>query len=192
MGIDLGGRTLATHTGRSLRLLAASIVLVGGGMLATSVGVLAQSGSGATGSVVSGCSTTASGGTCGFTFNFQNQGGFPACETTATFTVTGISTASMNPTSAAVDCTTGNVQSLFSAGSGCGTATITATDSSTLGVAGATVQSTVTVPCTAVAPLPNTSTLPPTPSPWWGVLAGLAALVVLGGGVGLRRMRATV
>ncbi len=176
---------MADINSRSLRLWGASILVAAAGTFATSVGALAVSGPGPTGTVVSGCSTTASAGTCEFTFKFLTAGGAPACETTVAFTVTGISTATMNPTSAIVDCTTGNVQSLFSAGSGCGTATITATDSN-----GATVQTTDTVACTARAPLPPSSTLPPTPSPWWGVLAGLAALFVAGGGVALRRMRA--
>jgi hypothetical protein len=100
--------------------------------------------------------------------------------------VSGVSTASMNPTQSTTDCN-GNVQSLFSAGSGCGTATITATAVNT----GATAQTTDTVTCATTTTLPNTSTVPPTTSAWWLALLALALLVLGGSGVALRRMRST-
>jgi hypothetical protein len=88
------------------------------------------------------------------------------------------------PASATTNCNTGGVAAVFTAGSGCGTAIVTASSPP------ASTQVTINVPC-AAATLPNTSTLPPTTFPWLGVLAALALLCVLGGAITLRQTRTT-
>ena len=169
-------------TSRSFRHLAATgliaVVAAFGGLVAFG----AASQTGGTGAVTSGCSSTAT--SCNFTFNFKNAAGAPECRVAVTFAVSGVSGASVKPTQGTTDCN-GNVLAAFSAGTtNCGTATITGS------TADATTQATVTVPCGAGG-LPNTSTLPPTTSGLWGGLAALAALVIVGGGIALRRMRVT-
>ncbi|MDQ6741153.1 MAG: hypothetical protein M3021_12550 [Actinomycetota bacterium] len=172
------------NTTRSLRRLGVSLIVVATGMLGTAIGVSAQTSGGAVGSVTSGCSSTTSGSNCTFTFTFENANGTPECGQTANFTTTGVPGATVQPSSATVNCNNGQVQAVFEAGSGCGTATITAATRD------ASVQTTDRVPCPGGG-LPNTSTLPPTPSGLWGGLAALAALVIAGGGIALRRMRVT-
>ncbi len=167
---------------RSIRHGAASgliaVVAAFGGLVAFG----AASQAGGTGAETSGCSSTDT--SCNFTFNFKNSGGAPECNATVNFTVTGVPGASVSPNPGTTDCN-GNVLGAFSAGStSCGTATITAATSD------ASTQATVTVPCDK-GELPNTSTLPPTPSGLWGGIAALAALVIAGGGIALRRMRST-
>jgi hypothetical protein len=169
-------------TSRSFRHLAATgliaVVAAFGGLVAFG----APSGPGGTGAVTSGCSSTAT--SCNFAFNFKNAAGAPECRVAVTIGVSGVTGASVSPTHGTTDCN-GNVLAAFSAGTtGCGTATITAATSD------ASTQSTVTVPCGAGG-LPNTSTLQPTASGLWGGLAALAALVIVGGGIALRRMRVT-
>ncbi len=170
-------------TSLSLRRLGVSIIVAATAMLGTGVVASAQSGPGPTGTVTSGCSTTNSGSNCTFTFTFENANGTPECNVPANFGTTGVPGASMQPPSATTNCN-GQVQAVFEAGSGCGTATITASTRD------ASVQTTDKVPCPGGG-LPNTSTLPPTPSGLWGGFAALAALVIAGGGLALRRMRAT-
>lgn len=136
----------------------------------------------AAGSVSQGCSSVSSGNGCTLTFHFVDGSGNPVTGAPVTFTVTGISTATVNPTSGVTD--PGDVSTTFSAGSGCGTATVTATSAT------ASVQSTVSVVCAAsTAPLPNTSTGGPSATPWavGGALA--CGLILVVAGVGLTRSR---
>ena len=106
------------------------------------------------------------------------------CNATVTFTTSGVTGSTVTPASATTNCNTGEVAALFTAGSGCGTATITASSPP------ASTQTTINVPCSA-ATLPNTSTLPPSTPMWLPGLVGLALLLVAACGLTLRRMRVT-
>lgn len=130
------------------------------------------------------CSSTNQGASCNLQFQLKDSNGNPVCNATVTFSTSGVSGSSVKPTSATTDCNNGNVQAAFTAGTGCGTATITASSPP------ASTRTTISVPCNA-GQLPNTSTLPPTTPMWLPGLVGLALVIVAGCGLALRRMRVT-
>lgn len=169
-----------------LRMCGASFAIAGAAVLFTGGTVHAQSQAGNTGAETSGCATVTQGSTCSFTFHFTLADGSSDNGDTVRFTVNGVAGSSVNPTSAVTSA--GDVMAAFTASTtNCGTATITATATNT----GAVGQSTVSVPCGVGGGLPNTSTLPPSTPLWPAGLGGLAVLTLIGGGVVLRRTRAT-
>jgi hypothetical protein len=159
-------------------LALAAVAILGG----TAV-VSAYTSPGSVLSATSSCSTASPGASCNLTFQLKDANGNPEGNATVTFTVSGVAGSSVQPTTATTDAN-GNVAAVFTAGSGCGTATVTASSPP------ASTQVTINVPC-STAPLPNTSTLPPSTPLWLPGLAVLAFLVVVGGGVAVRRMRVT-
>jgi hypothetical protein len=169
---------------RRLRLFGASLALAAVAVLGGTAVVNAYTPPGSVLSATQSCSTAAPGASCNLQFQLKDASGNPVCNATVTFSVSGVAGSTVAPTSATTNCNTGGVAAVFTAGSGCGTATVTASSPP------ASTQVTINVPC-AAATLPNTSTLPPTPSPWLGFVGLLALLVVAGGGLALRRTRAT-
>jgi Invasin, domain 3 len=176
--------TTSSTAPRRLRLFGASLALAVVAILGGAVAVGAYT---PPGSVLSAtapsCSTANPGASCNLTFQLKDASGGPVCDATVTFSTSGVAGSTVAPASATTDCNTGGVAAVFTAGSGCGTAIVTASSPP------ASTQVTINVPC-AAATLPNTSTLPPTAFPWLGLVALLALLVVAGGGVALRRTRA--
>jgi Invasin, domain 3 len=168
---------------RRLRLLGASLALAAAAVLGGTAVVSAYTPPGSVLSATQSCSTANPGASCNLQFQLKDANGIPVCNATVTFSVTGVTGSTVTPASATTNCNTGGVLAVFTAGSGCGTATVTASSPP------ASTQVTITVPC-AAATLPNTSTLPPTAFPWLGLVTLLALLVVAGGGVALRRTRA--
>jgi Invasin, domain 3 len=169
---------------RRLRLFGASLALAAVAILGGAAVVSAYTPPGSVLSATSSCSTANPGASCNLTFQLKDANGNPVCDATVTFSTSGVAGSTVAPASATTDCNTGGVAAVFTAGSGCGTATVTASSPP------ASTQVTINVPC-STTPLPNTSTLPPTAFPWLGLVAGLALLVVAGGGVALRRARST-
>jgi hypothetical protein len=165
-----------------LRLFGASLALAAVAILGGTAVVSAYTSPGSVLSATSSCSTASPGASCNLTFQLKDANGNPEGNATVTFSVSGVAGSSVQPTTATTDAS-GNVAAVFTAGSGCGTATVTASSPP------ASTQVTINVPCSG-ATLPNTSTLPPTAFPWLGLVALLAVLVVVGGGVALRRARA--
>jgi hypothetical protein len=134
---------------------------------------------------VASCTSTAQGGTCTITFQFNDANGNPETGIKVTFTVNGVIGATVNPTSGTTD--PGQVSTTFNAGtSGCGTATVTATGNN-----GQSGQTTITVPCGASGSLPNTSAPAPSAPLWPAGIGGLAVLTLIGGAVYLRRTHTT-
>ncbi|MBJ7596307.1 MAG: Ig-like domain-containing protein [Candidatus Dormibacteraeota bacterium] len=130
------------------------------------------------------CSSTNQGSSCQLQFNLKDANGNPVCNATVTFTVNGVAGSKVRPTTSTTDCN-GNVGAAFTAGTGCGTATITASSPP------ASTQTTIQVPCNSGGTLPNTSTNAPNAPMWPPALIALALFVVAGCGLTLRRMRAT-
>jgi Invasin, domain 3 len=174
--------TTSSTAPRRLRLFGASLALAVVAILGGAVAVSAYTPPGSVLSATSSCSTANPGASCNLTFQLKDASGNPVCDATVTFSTSGVTGSTVAPASATTDCNTGGVAAVFTAGSGCGTATVTASSPP------ASTQVTINVPC-AAATLPNTSTLPPTAFPWLGLVALLAVLVVAGGGVALRRAR---
>jgi Invasin, domain 3 len=169
---------------RRLRLFGASLALAAVAILGGTAVVNAYTPPGSVLTATSSCSTANPGASCNLTFQLKDANGNPVCDATVTFSVSGVTGSSVAPASATTDCNTGGVAAVFTAGSGCGTATVTASSPP------ASTQVTINVPC-AAATLPNTSTSPPTSPPWLGLLMALAVLGVLGGAITLRQTRAT-
>jgi Invasin, domain 3 len=168
---------------RRLRLFGASLALAAVAILGGTAVVNAYTPPGSVLSATSSCSTASPGASCNLQFQLKDASGNPVCNATVTFSVTGVTGSTVAPASATTDCNTGGVAAVFTAGSGCGTATVTASSPP------ASTQVTINIPCSGTT-LPNTSTLPPTAFPWLGLVGVLALLVVAGGGVALRRTRA--
>ena len=171
---------------RRLRLFGASLALAATAVLGGAAVVSAYTPPGSVLSVTQSCSSTSPGATCALQFHLLDSNGNAVCNATVTFTTSGVAGSTVTPASAQTGSSpcSGNVAALFTAGSGCGTATITASSPP------ASTQTTINVPC-AAATLPNTSTSPPISPPWLGLLAALALLCVLGGAITLRQTRAT-
>ena len=123
---------------------------------------------------------------CPFTFRFVDANQQPSSGAPVSFSVGGVSGASVNPTSGTTDAN-GVASTCLVTTSGCGTATLTATSGAAI------AQTSVNVVCAGAAgiALPNTSTGVPHPSPWAIVVAAFAVLVMAAGGIGLRKTRHT-
>jgi hypothetical protein len=172
-------------SGLTPRRLGASLAIAGLAA-ATGTGTIANASQSSPGvQVVVSCTTTAQGGSCTITFQFNDANGNPETGIKVTFTVSGVTGASVNPTSGTTD--PGQVSTTFNAGtSGCGTATITASGNN-----GQSGQTTVNVPCGSSGSLPNTSAPAPSAPLWPAGLGGLAVLTLIGGAVYLRRTHST-
>ena len=168
-----------------LRICGASVAIAGAAVLFTGGLVHAASQPGNTIEETAGCTTVNEGASCQFTFHSTLANGGDDSGDPVHFTLSGVG-GTLNPTDSVTD--PGFVSTTFTASrTSCGTATITATAHNT----GATGTATTTVPCGSAAPLPNTSSGAP-PAPLWPAgLGGLAVLTLIGGGVYLRRTRAT-
>jgi hypothetical protein len=170
-----------------LRICGASCALAGAAALFTGGAVHAASQPGNTIEVTVGCTSVNQGVVCTYTFHATLASGADDSGDTVHFTVSGVPGSSVNPTSGVTD--PGFISTKFTASAtNCGTATITATTITT----GATGTATVAVPCNSLVTLPNTSTPAPSAPLWTAGLGGLAVLALVGGGVYLRRARATV
>lgn len=172
-------------SGSKTRRLGASLAIAGAAAL-TGTATLAHASVTSPGvQVVASCTSTAQGGTCTITFQFNDANGNPETGIKVTFTVNGVIGATVNPTSGTTD--PGQVSTTFNAGtSGCGTATVTATGNN-----GQSGQTTITVPCGASGSLPNTSAPAPSAPLWPAGIGGLAVLTLIGGAVYLRRTHTT-
>jgi hypothetical protein len=167
-----------------LRLWGASLALAAIAALGVSGVAMAQSGPGPTVTVVTSCTTVNQGSSCTVTFHFQNASGNPETGVLVAFSVTGPGT--VNPASATTNAS-GNVSAVLTASAtACGTVTLTATGAGNTGSG----QTTLSVPCNSGGTLPNTSTAPPSAPVWPAPVAGIALLVLAGGALTLRRMRA--
>ena len=167
---------------RRLRLFGASLALATVAVLGGTAVVSAYTPPGSVLAVTQSCSTAKPGASCQLQFQLKDANGNPVCNATVTFSTSGVTGSTVSPASATTNCNTGDVLATFTAGGGCGTATVTASSPP------ASAQTTINVPCAGVT-LPNTSTLPPTSFPWLGLVALLALFVVAGGGAALRRTR---
>lgn len=163
------------------RLLGLSLALASFATVGSAIAVSAYTPPGSVGAVTQGCPTDNSGATCTVKFRFVGPDGQPLCNATVNFTVSG---GSVNPTTAATSCTDGSVQAAFTAGTTCGDVTLTATSGQ------ASTQTTINVPCSSGGLPPTGMIRPATPATWLPLgLGGLALMVLVGGGLGLRRMR---
>jgi Invasin, domain 3 len=171
---------------RRLRLFGASLALAATAVLGGAAVVSAYTPPGSVLSVTQSCPTASPGASCTLQFQLKDANGNPVCNATVTFTTSGVAGSTVTPASAQTGSSpcSGNVAALFTAGSGCGTATITASSPP------ASAQTTINVPC-AAATLPNTSTLPPSTPMWLPGLVALALALVAACGLTLRRMRVT-
>ncbi len=167
---------------RRLRLFGASLALAAIGLTGNALVAHALSGPGGTGGVTASCSSTNQGSTCPITVTFTGPTGQPECNVAVSIATSGISGSSVKPTQTTTNCN-GQVQAVFSAGSGCGTAT------TTFATSDASVQTQTTVACGSGA-LPNTSTVAPSKPAWFGAVAALCVLVILGAAIAIRRVRA--
>jgi Invasin, domain 3 len=168
---------------RRLRLFGASLALAAVAILGGAAVVSAYTPPGSVLSATSSCSTANPGASCNLTFQLKDANGNPVGNATVAFSVSGVAGSTVKPTTATTD-SNGNVAAVFTAGSGCGTATVTASSPP------ASTQVTINVPC-GTATLPNTSTVPPSTPMWLPGLVALALILVAACGVTLRRMRVT-
>lgn len=175
---------MARISGR-LRLFGLSLALASLAAVGSAGVVSAYTPPGAVLGTTQGCPTDNPGSSCTVIFHLTDMNGQPVCNATVTFTVTGVTGARVSPTTTTTTCPGGDVQAVFSAGTGCGTATITASSPP------ASTQTTVNVPCPSGGSLPPTSTTPPSTPGWALGLVALALMVVAGSGLALRRMRLT-
>lgn len=166
---------------RRFRLFGASLALAAMAAFGTAAVASAYTSPGSVLTTTQSCSSTNQGASCQLQFNLKDANGNPECNSTVTFTVSGVAGSTVRPTTGTTDCN-GNVEAAFTAGSGCGTATITATSGS------ASTQTTINVPCGS-GELPDTATVAPTGPVWPAAVGGLALIALLGAGVALRRMR---
>jgi hypothetical protein len=173
--------TAVSTASRRLRLFGASSALAVAAVLGGTAVVSAYTPPGSVLTVTQSCSSASRGANCTLQFQLRDKNGNPVANATVTFSVSGVAGSTVQPASATTNAN-GAVGAVFTAGSGCGTATITASSPP------ASAQTTINVPCTG-GTLPNTSTLPPTSFPWLGLVALLALFVVARGGVALRRTR---
>ena len=176
---------MAIRTPGRIRRLSLSLALACVAAFGSVAVVSAYTSPGSTLVVTQSCSSANQATTCHLAFRLLAANGSPEANATVTFSVTGVSGATVTPTSATTDAA-GNVLTAFSAGlTGCGTATITASSPP------ASAQTTVNVPCNSNGGLPNTSASPPTTPTWLPFLAALALMIVAGSALALRRMRVT-
>lgn len=173
----------ATTAPRRFRLFGASLALAAMAAFGTAAVASAYTSPGSVLGTTQSCSSTNQGSSCQLQFNLKDANGNPECNSTVTFTVSGVAGSTVRPTTATTDCN-GNVEAAFTAGSGCGTATITATSGS------ASTQTSITVPCGSGG-LPNTATVAPSTPGWPAAVGGLALLTLLGAALALRRIRLT-
>jgi hypothetical protein len=167
-----------------LRLWGASLALAAIAALGVSGVAMAASTGGPTVTVVSSCTTVNQGTSCTVTFHFQDANGNPETGVLAAFSVTGPGT--VNPASATTNAS-GNVSAVLAASTtACGAVTLTVTGAGNTGSG----QATLSVPCNSGGTLPNTSTAPPSAPVWPAPVAAMALLVLAGGALTLRRMRA--
>jgi hypothetical protein len=152
-------------------------------MLGGAAAVSAYTPPGSVLSTIRSCSSTNPGANCSLQFQLKDANGNPVANATVTFSISGVAGSTVRPASATTDAN-GNVAAVFTAGSGCGTATITASSPP------ASTQTTINVPCNG-GTLPNTSTLPPSTPMWLPGLVALALVLVAACGLTLRRMRVT-
>jgi hypothetical protein len=176
--------TTTSTAPRRLRLFGASLALAAVAILGGTAVVNAYTPPGSVLSATQSCSTASPGASCNLQFQLKDANGNPVCNATVTFSTTGVTGSTVAPASATTNCNTGGVAAVFTAGSGCGTATVTASSPP------ASTQVTINVPC-AAATLPNTSTLPPSTPMWLPGLVALALALVAACGLTLRRMRVT-
>jgi Invasin, domain 3 len=176
--------TTSSTAPRRLRLFGASLALAAVAVLGGTAVVSAYTPPGSVLSATSSCSTANPGASCNLTFQLKDANGNPVCDATVTFSTSGVTGSTVTPASATTDCNTGGVAAVFTAGSGCGTATVTASSPP------ASTQITINVPCAGIT-LPNTSTLPPSTPMWLPGIVALALALVAGCGLALRRMRVT-
>lgn len=170
---------------RRLRLFGASLALAAVAVVGGTAVVSAYTPPGAVLSVTQSCASVSPGATCNVQFQLKDSNGNPVCNSTTTFATSGVAGSTVTPGSAKTNCSTGAVAALFTAGSQCGTATVTASSPP------ASTQTTINVTCAATVSLPNTSTPPPSTPMWLPGLVALALLLVAGCAVALRRMRVT-
>jgi hypothetical protein len=169
---------------RRLPLFGASLALAAVAVLGGTAVVSAYTPPGGVLSVTQSCASVSPSGTCNLQFQLKDANGNPVCDATVTLATSGVAGSTVTPASGTTNCNTGGVAALFTAGSGCGTATVTASSPP------ASTQTTINVTC-ATAPLPNTSTLPPSTPMWLPGLIALALMAVAGCALVLRRMRVT-